>query len=292
MKNYLKHSRPKGSRNGYTTMKDYKPVGTPAKGKLVNGRYVYEEDLKNGNLPPVPKDFNPFSNVKAPSKNQSDNVKTQLLQGTSDSKPVTKKTVGEEFIEWIREEPPISENKRRAFNYLKENAPKAAKAAKDWVSDYINGRGSKQNTNMENSNDHGDHMLVIDDNDSPAKKAIKKGIRKGIKTGGKIAGGIIDYDYDTRVKKQEETRKRNEENKKQFMEKREQEYRKQREQNAGNKSVGQHFVDFLLKRVAGPHAVPVANRIALDRERYAWEQGYDSYEDMQKGKRSKDYTGW
>lgn len=40
------HWRPKGSRNGYTTVKGYKPVGTPAKGRYdpFTKRYVYDTE--------------------------------------------------------------------------------------------------------------------------------------------------------------------------------------------------------------------------------------------------------
>lgn len=42
--NSICHWRPKGSRNGYTTVKGYKPIGTPAKGKYdpFTKRYVYD----------------------------------------------------------------------------------------------------------------------------------------------------------------------------------------------------------------------------------------------------------
>lgn len=40
---YLKHYRTKGSRNGYSNDPNYKPVGQRAQGKLINGKYVYED---------------------------------------------------------------------------------------------------------------------------------------------------------------------------------------------------------------------------------------------------------
>ena len=39
----LKHYRTKGSRNGYSNDPNYKPVGQRAQGKLINGKYVYED---------------------------------------------------------------------------------------------------------------------------------------------------------------------------------------------------------------------------------------------------------
>lgn len=45
---YLKHSRPEGSKNGYTTMEGYIP-GEPAEGILINGRYYYEDELRGPN---------------------------------------------------------------------------------------------------------------------------------------------------------------------------------------------------------------------------------------------------
>ena len=46
---YLKHDRPFGSKNGYTTMDGYIPHGDPAEGILINGRYYYEDELKGPN---------------------------------------------------------------------------------------------------------------------------------------------------------------------------------------------------------------------------------------------------
>jgi len=40
--NYLMHYRTKGSKNGISTTKGYTAVGQKAKGRWVNGRYVYE----------------------------------------------------------------------------------------------------------------------------------------------------------------------------------------------------------------------------------------------------------
>ena len=40
--NYLMHGRTKGSRNGISTTKGYRAVGQRAKGRIVNGRYVYD----------------------------------------------------------------------------------------------------------------------------------------------------------------------------------------------------------------------------------------------------------
>lgn len=41
------HWRPKGSRNGYTTIKGYMPIGTPAKGKYdpFTKRYIYDSGI-------------------------------------------------------------------------------------------------------------------------------------------------------------------------------------------------------------------------------------------------------
>lgn len=41
--NYLMHGRTKGSRNGISTTKGYTAVGQKAKGKLINGKYVYDD---------------------------------------------------------------------------------------------------------------------------------------------------------------------------------------------------------------------------------------------------------
>lgn len=41
---YLMHGRTKGSRNGISTTKGYTAVGQKAKGRWINGRYVYYED--------------------------------------------------------------------------------------------------------------------------------------------------------------------------------------------------------------------------------------------------------
>ena len=38
----MRHYRTKGSRNGYSKDPNYKPVGQQAQGKIVNGRYVYD----------------------------------------------------------------------------------------------------------------------------------------------------------------------------------------------------------------------------------------------------------
>lgn len=43
----LKHYRTKGSRNGYSKNPNYKVVGQRAKGKWVNGRYVYDQPTNN-----------------------------------------------------------------------------------------------------------------------------------------------------------------------------------------------------------------------------------------------------
>lgn len=43
----LKHYRTKGSRNGYSKNPNYKVVGQRAKGKWVNGRYVYDQPANN-----------------------------------------------------------------------------------------------------------------------------------------------------------------------------------------------------------------------------------------------------
>lgn len=40
--NFLMHGRTKGSRNGVSTTKGYTAVGQKAKGKIINGRYVYD----------------------------------------------------------------------------------------------------------------------------------------------------------------------------------------------------------------------------------------------------------
>lgn len=45
--NYLMHGRTKGSRNGVSTTKGYTAVGQKAKGKLVNGKYVYANNNEN-----------------------------------------------------------------------------------------------------------------------------------------------------------------------------------------------------------------------------------------------------
>jgi hypothetical protein len=41
--NFLMHGRTKGSRHGISTTKGYTPVGQKAKGRLVNGKYVYDD---------------------------------------------------------------------------------------------------------------------------------------------------------------------------------------------------------------------------------------------------------
>ena len=41
---YLIHGRTKGSRNGISTTKGYTAVGQKAKGRYINGRYVYENN--------------------------------------------------------------------------------------------------------------------------------------------------------------------------------------------------------------------------------------------------------
>lgn len=45
--NYLMHGRTKGSRNGISTTKGYTAVGQKAKGKIVNGKYVYANNNEN-----------------------------------------------------------------------------------------------------------------------------------------------------------------------------------------------------------------------------------------------------
>lgn len=45
--NYLMHGRTKGSRNGISTTKGYTAVGQKAKGKLINGKYVYANNNEN-----------------------------------------------------------------------------------------------------------------------------------------------------------------------------------------------------------------------------------------------------
>jgi hypothetical protein len=45
--NYLMHYRTKGSRNGISTTKGYNAVGQRAKGRWINGRYVYEDGSQN-----------------------------------------------------------------------------------------------------------------------------------------------------------------------------------------------------------------------------------------------------
>lgn len=47
--NYLMHGRTKGSRNGISTTKGYTAVGQKAKGKLINGKYVYDTPVAYGN---------------------------------------------------------------------------------------------------------------------------------------------------------------------------------------------------------------------------------------------------
>jgi hypothetical protein len=48
--NSLKHSRPFGSRNGYTTDSNYKPVGKPAEGvRQSDGRYLYGDRVAEVN---------------------------------------------------------------------------------------------------------------------------------------------------------------------------------------------------------------------------------------------------
>jgi hypothetical protein len=47
--NAISHGRPKGSRNGYTTMANYKPIGKPAKGKYDPRRGYYVYDNPGGN---------------------------------------------------------------------------------------------------------------------------------------------------------------------------------------------------------------------------------------------------
>lgn len=44
--NYLMHYRTKGSKNGYSKSKYYTPVGQKAKGRWVNGKYVYDATTK------------------------------------------------------------------------------------------------------------------------------------------------------------------------------------------------------------------------------------------------------
>ena len=48
--NAISHGRPKGSRNGYTTMLNYKPIGKPAKGKYDprRGYYIYDNAAGGG----------------------------------------------------------------------------------------------------------------------------------------------------------------------------------------------------------------------------------------------------
>ena len=48
--NAISHGRPKGSRNGYTTMSNYKPIGKPAKGKYDprKGYYIYDNAAGGG----------------------------------------------------------------------------------------------------------------------------------------------------------------------------------------------------------------------------------------------------
>ncbi len=48
--NSLKHSRPVGSKNGYTTDPNYKPIGKPAQGvRQSDGRYKYTDTGTGGN---------------------------------------------------------------------------------------------------------------------------------------------------------------------------------------------------------------------------------------------------
>lgn len=54
--NYLMHGRTKGSRNGISTTKGYTAVGQKAKGKLINGKYVYTAGVN------LPTNFNGLSN--------------------------------------------------------------------------------------------------------------------------------------------------------------------------------------------------------------------------------------
>lgn len=44
--NYLMHYRTKGSKNGVSRTKGYTAVGQKAKGRYINGRYVYDTDAK------------------------------------------------------------------------------------------------------------------------------------------------------------------------------------------------------------------------------------------------------
>lgn len=45
--NYLMHYRTKGSKNGISTTKGYTAVGQKARGRWINGHYVYEDGAKN-----------------------------------------------------------------------------------------------------------------------------------------------------------------------------------------------------------------------------------------------------
>lgn len=63
--NAISHGRPKGSRNGYTTMSNYKPIGKPARGKYDPRRGYYIYDNAGGGSRPKSKYYMQKSQISS-----------------------------------------------------------------------------------------------------------------------------------------------------------------------------------------------------------------------------------
>ena len=132
---YLMHGRTKGSRNGISTTKGYTAIGQKAKGRYINGRYVYDtpksyggnvENTQSGAVskPYVSKEYleeleynsrkNNGSYDSSPAvRNTSNNVKPQ--SATNSQKPY----VSKEYLEEL-------EYNSRKNEYPKKPRPSAA----------------------------------------------------------------------------------------------------------------------------------------------------------------------
>lgn len=68
--NYLMHGRTKGSRNGISTTKGYTAVGQKAKGKFINGRYIYDMPASSANTDTLTKVSNPYGDYESKKRAQ------------------------------------------------------------------------------------------------------------------------------------------------------------------------------------------------------------------------------
>lgn len=184
----LRHYRTKGSRNGYSKDPNYRPVGQQAQGKIINGRYVYDNPTaQNRRLSPQARENGIQSMQKGYKNNWQQQGNYARAGGEAINRAVAGQTRGVRMkINSAQENQAIAGMTAKARRDLSKAGAKnnwqqianQTSAAYRGVNAYANGQSRKMTFGHVNNISKGDNGVL----DSRFSKALSK--REAPKTAG------------------------------------------------------------------------------------------------------------